>query len=367
MIKGGILIKMPIVFLIFFTLVILNQNASAAEQNHLVINEIMYNPMQDDNYYEWIEIYNPLNCSINISGWSITDNQDTDSLEADFENGNGSTIIIPNGYAIITDHGTKIYENLTVAENVTLLKVDDKSIGNGLGNTKDKLILTNSTGCVVDAVEWGYDYNDINGTPAFIGSEGKTLARYPNVDSDNTSIDFFESSVPTPGYPNSNEDFKLEQKLFNIDYYPLFIAKPYDNSQYGIPFAAKIILDNYPPNQYYSLKAYIVKEVINSQPASQTWDGQSWIYSNYYIYDIQTFENGNWSCWVYLRLNKNYKEYQNNLKNNDSAYLCVKIKNEKENSLVSKKIFLLDMDESTCNATEGGCVRGVITNNESKI
>lgn len=348
-------------------LVIINQNTSGAEQNHLVINEIMYNPIQDDNYYEWIEIYNPLNCSINVSNWSITDNQDTDLLEADFENGNGSTIVIPNGYAIITDHGTKIYENLTFAENITLLKVDDKSIGNGLGNTKDKLIIKNSTGYLVDAVEWGYDYNDINGTPAFVGSEGKTLARYTNMDSDNTSIDFFESSTPTPGYLNSNEDFKLEQKLFDIEYYPLFIAKLYDNSQYGIPFAAKIILKNYLPNQYYSLKAYVVKEITNSQPASQTWDGQSWIYSNYYVYDIQTFENGNWSGWVYLRLNKNYKEYQNNLKNNDSAHLCIKIKNENETSFVSKQIFLLDMDESTCNATEGGCVRGIITNNESKI
>jgi phosphatidylserine/phosphatidylglycerophosphate/cardiolipin synthase-like enzyme len=367
MIKGGFLIKMPIVFLILFMVLILNQNISAGEQNHLVINEIMYNPIKDDNYYEWVEIYNPLNYSINLSGWSITDNHGTDILEVDNERGNGSTIIVSNGYALITDQGTKIYDNITVDENVTLLKVDDKSIGNGLGNMKDKLILKNSTGCVIDAVEWGYDYDDINGTPASTGSEGKTLARYPNMDSDNTSVDFFESNLPTPGSNNSKDDNKLEPGSFDIECYPLFIAKTYENSQFSIPFASKISLNNYPPNQYYSIKAYVVKELSDSQPASQTWDGQSWIYSNYYVYDICTCENGNWSSWIYLRLNKNYKEYQNNLKNNDSAYLCIKIKNENETSLVSKKIFLLDMDESTCNGTKGGCVCGIITNNESKI
>jgi len=367
MIKGGFLIKLPIVFLIFIMLLTLNQNAATAEQNHLLINEIMYNPVKDDNYNEWIEIYNPLNCSINLSGWSITDNHGTDSLEADIENGNGSTIIVPDGFAIITDHGTKIYDNLTVAENVVLLNVDDKSIGNGLGNTKDKLILKNSTGCVIDAVEWGYNYNEINGTPASVGLEGKTLARYHNVDCDNTSIDFFESSVPTPGFINSGEDVKLEEGYFDIEYYPYFIAKPYVDSQFGIPFATKITINNYPSNQYYSLKAYVVEELSNSQPASQTWDGQKWIYSNLYIYDIQTSENGNWSGWVYLRLNKDYNEYQKKIKNNHSANLCIKIKNGTETELISKEIFLLDMDESTCNATEGGCVQGVIANNDSII
>jgi len=36
---------------------------------HLLINEVMYDPDVSDNYYEWIELFNPTNESINLSGW----------------------------------------------------------------------------------------------------------------------------------------------------------------------------------------------------------------------------------------------------------------------------------------------------------
>jgi hypothetical protein len=41
----------------------------------------MYNPVEDDNYYEWIELYNPANTSINLSGFSIIDNTAIDFLQ----------------------------------------------------------------------------------------------------------------------------------------------------------------------------------------------------------------------------------------------------------------------------------------------
>ncbi|MEM7819808.1 MAG: lamin tail domain-containing protein, partial [Candidatus Aenigmatarchaeota archaeon] len=37
------------------------------------INEIMYNPIEDDNYNEWIELYNPTNLSISLENWTICD------------------------------------------------------------------------------------------------------------------------------------------------------------------------------------------------------------------------------------------------------------------------------------------------------
>lgn len=40
----------------------------------LIINEIMYNPNQcNDDYCEWIELYNPFNETINLTGWKISD------------------------------------------------------------------------------------------------------------------------------------------------------------------------------------------------------------------------------------------------------------------------------------------------------
>jgi len=119
-----------------------------------LINEVMYDPIEDDNYFEWIELYNPNNTSVNVSGWTITDNYALDFLEVDLDHCNCSTFIPPEGFAIITDHGTQIYNNTTFSNNTICLYVDDKSIGNGLGNSGDKLILKNNLNETIDSIEW---------------------------------------------------------------------------------------------------------------------------------------------------------------------------------------------------------------------
>jgi len=327
----------------------MNQIAISDALSNIVINEVMYNPTQDDNYNEWIELYNPTNQSINVSGWSITDNFAEDFLEGDIENGNGTTIIPPNGYAIISDHGTKIYENFSVSSNATHLYVDDSSIGNGLGNSEDKLILKNSTGVAIDSLEWGYDYPDVPGSPADLVDEGRTLARHQDVDINNSINDFYDGITPTPGWEN---EFTSESNL-DIELYPHYIPKIQDDFEYNIPFAIKINASNYNLNETYQLKAYVVGNESNTWPATQTWNGTGWQYSYYYTFNITTDEHGNWSDWIYLRLNKDYKEYQNNIEQNDAAYLKIKIKKDDSSDEVSKRIYLLDMDESTSNNTKG--------------
>jgi hypothetical protein len=140
-------------FIIWFILLFfLNQTVASGDLTNIVINEVMYDPETNDHYNEWIELYNPTNQSINVSGWRITDNSAEDFLEGDSDNGNGATVIPPYGYAIIADHGTEIYENFFIPNNTIRLYVDDSSIGNGLSNSEDKLILKNSTGNAIDAV-----------------------------------------------------------------------------------------------------------------------------------------------------------------------------------------------------------------------
>jgi phosphatidylserine/phosphatidylglycerophosphate/cardiolipin synthase-like enzyme len=162
----------------------------------------MYNPIQNDNYNEWIELYNPTNQSINITGWTISDNYAEDFLEADLVNGNGTTIIPPYGFAVIADQGTEIYKNYVIPNETIKLCVDDKSIGNGLGNNGDKLILKNNLNITIDTVEYGIDYADIPGIPAEILDEGCSLSRHNYVDSNDTKDDFYEGIIPTPGSIN---------------------------------------------------------------------------------------------------------------------------------------------------------------------
>ena len=162
----------------------------------------MYNPTFDDCYNEWIELYNPTDKPIDVEGWRIVDNNEEDLIEGDDVNGNGTTIIPPHGYAIITDSDTQVYDNFVVAEDAIKLRVEDNSIGYRLGNREDKLILKNATGAIVDAIEWGFDYIDVPGSPIPDVNEGYSIARYTNVDTDNTLADFYDETDPTPGSEN---------------------------------------------------------------------------------------------------------------------------------------------------------------------
>jgi len=326
----------------------------------ILINEIMYNPEPNDNYNEWIELYNPTDQFINISSWTITDNYAEDYLDGDFDHGNGTTIIPPKGLAIIADHGTKIYENFLIPDNTIRLYVDDSSIGNGLGNNGDKLILKNETGAIKDAVEWINNYPDIPGAPAESVEKNHSLSRYQDVDTNDSSKDFYEGVIITPG----NENIIVQGSSLNIELFPAYLPKVQSKSGYSLPFGIKINITNYPPNVTYELKSYIVGNFSSSWPSSQTWNGTSWTYSNIFTSKINTDSNGNWSGWQYLRFKKDYKEYERNIKNNNAAYLKVKIKKDNSSEEVSKIVHLLDMDNSTSNGTAGGCTIGLTNINK---
>jgi len=322
----------------------------------------MYNPEEDDQYNEWVELYNPTNRSINVSEWSITDNFSEDFLEGDSDHGNGSAIIPPYGYAIIADHGTSIYENYSIPNATIKLFVDDLSIGNGLGNSNDKLILKNSTGTIVDAMEWGDDYPDVPGYPTALVDINHSLSRYQNTDTNDSSVDFYDGVLPTPG----SENMIVINSYLDIDLYPAYIPKINNNSDYSIPFSIKINMTNFSSHQNYEIKAYVIGNESSSFPATQIWYDESWQYS-YYYFNITTDGNGNFSDWLNLRFKKSYQEYQKHIENNNSAYLFVKIKNNNISRVISKKIYLLDMDESTINGTISGYTVGIARQNNTII
>jgi preprotein translocase subunit SecE len=80
-----------IIFSVVMALILIS-SASA----EIIISEIMYAPTTElgGQYAEWIEIYNPDNEAVNLTGWKIADPANH-SIE-------GGTLIEPNGYLIIT-------------------------------------------------------------------------------------------------------------------------------------------------------------------------------------------------------------------------------------------------------------------------
>ncbi len=128
---------------IFLTLTTITVHSSP------LINEIMYSP-SDGN--EWIEIYNPSSSPLNLTGWQLTDNKNTDKIICCSFDLLCTLTIPPQSYALLTDQDTTLYTSLLfnlsnppAYFNITKLCVDDNSIGNGLDNTEDIITIHNST------------------------------------------------------------------------------------------------------------------------------------------------------------------------------------------------------------------------------
>jgi cardiolipin synthase len=193
--------------------VVLSSNymiARADSPASLLINEVMYHPTQNEGTNEWIELCNPSSEPIDITGWTIADEKETDNLQADPNNGDGTATVPPGGYAIITDLGTTVYENFSVDEHAVRLAVDDSTLcGYGLNNQQEKLILMDATGTIIDAMEWGASYDDVPGAPAPLVAKGHSLARMQNTG--DPSVDFVESITQTPGYANSVKEQNDQQ------------------------------------------------------------------------------------------------------------------------------------------------------------
>ena len=102
-----------------------------------IINEVMYTGN------EWIEIYNPSTTPINMSGWKIADDKNTNNIICcSFES--ACSLIIPSeSYAILTDQDSTLYKNLTT--NAVKLCVNAKSLTGGLNDAGEHLTLFNST------------------------------------------------------------------------------------------------------------------------------------------------------------------------------------------------------------------------------
>ncbi|MEM0466727.1 MAG: phospholipase D-like domain-containing protein [Candidatus Thermoplasmatota archaeon] len=355
-----------IIFILFFIFIFINEKIVVSINDHtlpcILINEVMYNPIYDDNYYEWVELYNPTNQSINISGWTITDNYSEDLLEGDRDHGNGTTIIPPNGYALITDHGTMFYENCTTPDNTVRLYVHDNSIGNGLSNTKDKLILKNQQRIIIDAIEWGEDYPDIPGTPFHLIDENHSLSRYHLQHTNDTSIDFYDELNPTPGSQNNNIPF-VEPEIA-CELYPQYIAKIPRNKQYSSPFLIKITLKNITLLSQLQLKAYVVGNVSHNYPATQIYMNHLWQYA-YYYQNITVDNKDKYTLYVPLRFKKDYQEYQQYIRDSTRAYLVIKIKIDLKTYEHLTTVTLMDMDNTTTNGTAGGYIVGIAKKNDT--
>lgn len=155
-------------------------------QLHIVINELI---PQASNSAEWVELFNPTNNTIDISGWTLVDKNSSPSAFPQFSS------IPSNGYAIVIPNPSFI----SVPNGVSKIQLSSTSIAAGLIANNDKLVLKDNTGVIIDQLSWGGN-TDIFTLPSPSGV--KTLARIPNGTDTDSASNWIATASATIGEPN---------------------------------------------------------------------------------------------------------------------------------------------------------------------
>jgi cardiolipin synthase A/B len=330
-------------------------SSAIANASSILINEVMANPIGPDATHEWIELYNFGNKSINLSGWKISDNYATDYIAP--ANSSIPPIIPPYTFVVITDQDTELI--IPKDETIIHFMVDDNTIGNGLGNTNDYILLIDKNGTTIDSIKWGFNYSTIPGEPLPSPTKGSSFIRISPTRLNNSILDFVETTTPTLGRLNIYTKIGTIQ----IEKSQNFLPKINKYDEYSIPFAVSVTLTNFSENLSFELKTYITSTYSGRYPSSQTWTGENWQYSDRYTHIITTDNSGNWQGWIYLRFSKNYVAYQRDIQHNYTCNINVRIRNEYMTIDSSTTVYLLDFDNSTSNGVLGGYLIGYAREN----
>ena len=92
---------------------------------NIIINELLPDPYGPDTYSEWIELVNIDTRTIDINGWTISDNSKSHTITIDSI---ANTIIEQNQFAILSRKKTKIAMNNSGKERITLKDATGKTI-----------------------------------------------------------------------------------------------------------------------------------------------------------------------------------------------------------------------------------------------
>lgn len=315
----------------------------------------MVNPIEPDATHEWVELYNFGNKSVNLSGWKITDNFETDLIAP--ANSSIPPIVPPGTFVVITCQNTE----LTIPKDDTILHfmVEDNNIGNGLADINDYLLLKNKNGTIVDSIEWGANNSIVPGEPLPSPTEGSSFIRISTTPTTSSIQDFVETTTPTLGRPNIYK----KPGFIEIQKAQQYLPKITTHDQFSIPFAINVTLNNFTENTSFEMKTFITSITSLRYPSSQTWTGEQWQYSDRYTHIVTTDESGKWQGWIYLRFSKNYVSYQKHIQHNHTCNVNVRIRNGSLIVDAYTTATLLDFDNTTSNGVPGGYLIGTSKEN----
>ncbi len=174
----------------------------------IVINEVMVDPIGSDTGNEWIELYNPLEQAVNVTGWKIKTAGTSFTLDYTIP----QFTMLPHSFLLIGE------EHISNANLIT-----DLNFQNG-GDASDGIRLESPDESYYDTLI--YDSPNINNLPDDIHNpainfvdnlvSGYSIARKNDGDDTNSVSDWIIAEIGTPGYSNSDfVDFSITDIYIN--------------------------------------------------------------------------------------------------------------------------------------------------------
>jgi hypothetical protein len=144
-------------------------------------------PIGADTTAEWFELLNIAGQTLILDSWTITDDQSSDVLP---------TIQLAPGECVVVVADSAVFRAAHPGYVGRLVRIG--SIGTGLANAGDRLVLRDALGADVDCVSWGTNTACVN--PAVVVPAANTVAtlqRLSMIDTD-TSADWTNNASETP-------------------------------------------------------------------------------------------------------------------------------------------------------------------------
>lgn len=124
----------------------------------IVITEIMYDPAGTDkngsnvneNFMEFVEIYNGTSYTLNLQGWKVNGNL-INSVRL------GSFYLPPKGYALIGANGSNLPSHYNIPSNIIVLETNSSGLGSGgksLENNGDRVEIRDNSDRIIDTVQY---------------------------------------------------------------------------------------------------------------------------------------------------------------------------------------------------------------------
>ena len=168
--------------------------AAHAASTTIVLNEVEVDTPGTEPATEWVELRNVSAGTIVLTNWTLTDNTASDTIPS-LSLGPGETVVLATDSAEFF----AAHPGFTGSCVVSITG----SIGGGLGNTGDRVILKDASDVVVDSMSYGSDTTVFNPSLALgTANTTETYQRTSAVDSDTASDWTFAPETPACGPPN---------------------------------------------------------------------------------------------------------------------------------------------------------------------